>query len=49
LVRLLWLITAFFAGWGLLGYFIAWIVMPDEPEFVPATASSATAQPAPSH
>jgi len=49
LVRLLWLITAFFAGWGLLGYFIAWVVMPDEPEFVPATASSASAEPAPSH
>jgi len=49
LVRLLWLITVFFAGWGLLGYLIAWIVMPDEPEFVPATASSASAEPAPIH
>jgi len=49
LVRVLWLIMAFFVGWGFLGYFIAWIVMPDEPEFVPSTAPSAAAAPAPSH
>ena len=50
-VRVLWLIMAFspfgWPGWGFLGYLIAWIVMPDEPEFVPATASSASAEPAP--
>jgi len=48
LVRLLWLIMAFFVGWGFLGYLIAWIVMPDAPDFVPATASSASAEPVPS-
>ncbi|MGO9269648.1 MAG: PspC domain-containing protein [Terriglobia bacterium] len=48
LVRVLWLIMAFFVGWGFLGYLIAWIVMPDEPVLVPAPASSASAEPAPS-
>ncbi len=48
LVRVVWLMTAFLVGWGFLGYLIAWIVMPDEPEFVPAAACSATAEPAPS-
>ena len=28
LVRILWLMLAFIGGWGILGYFIAWIVMP---------------------
>ncbi len=31
LVRILWLMLAFFGGWGIIGYFIAWIVMPEEP------------------
>jgi phage shock protein C len=31
LVRILWLMLAFFGGWGIFGYIIAWIVMPDEP------------------
>jgi phage shock protein PspC (stress-responsive transcriptional regulator) len=40
LVRLLWVILVFFAGWGLLAYLIAWIVMPLEPEVVPAVVAS---------
>ncbi|HMD97236.1 MAG TPA: PspC domain-containing protein [Terriglobia bacterium] len=48
LVRVVWLMSAFFVPWGFLGYFIAWIVMPDEPKCVPATACSASAEPAPS-
>ena len=30
-VRLIWLLTALFIGWGFLAYLIAWIVMPDAP------------------
>jgi phage shock protein C len=46
LVRLLWLMLAFFGGWGLIAYIIAWIVMPEEPLKSPAAATSASPQPA---
>jgi phage shock protein C len=48
LVRILWLMLAFFGGWGIIGYFIAWIAMPQEPlaQTAAATAGSATLQPA---
>jgi phage shock protein C len=48
LVRILWLMLTLFAGWGILGYLIAWIVMPQEPLRQPAVAPqpSASAQPA---
>jgi phage shock protein C len=48
LVRILWLMLAFFGGWGIIGYFIAWIVMPEEPlpQASAATAGSAIPQPA---
>ena len=36
-VRVVWLIVALFGGGGILAYIIAWIVMPEEPEYVPAT------------
>lgn len=38
LVRVLWLVVTFFSALvpGLVAYFVAWIVMPEEPEFVPA-------------
>jgi phage shock protein C len=47
LVRILWLMLIFFGGWGLLGYLIAWIVMPLEPAQQRAAApqASASAQP----
>ena len=35
-VRVVWLIVALFGGGGLLAYIIAWIVIPEEPEYVPA-------------
>ncbi len=35
-VRVVWLIVAFFGGGGLLAYIIAWIVIPEEPEYVPS-------------
>ena len=37
LVRLIWVMTALVGGWGLLGYLIAWIVVPEEPLFQPET------------
>jgi phage shock protein PspC (stress-responsive transcriptional regulator) len=48
LVRLIWVMAALFAGWGLLGYLIAWIVIPEEPFFEPAPYAAAAPQPAPS-
>ena len=51
LVRLLWVALAFFGGWGIIAYLVAWIVMPLGPEIgeVRATASAPTAQPATNH
>jgi phage shock protein C len=37
-IRLVWLITAFMTGIGLLSYPIAWIVMPEEPLLLAAPA-----------
>ena len=34
LVRLVWLMIAFFGGSGVLAYVIAWLLMPDEPAVV---------------
>jgi phage shock protein C len=39
LVRLIWVIMALFIGWGVIGYLIAWIVMPEGP--IPEPAPSA--------
>jgi phage shock protein C len=43
-VRLVWLITSFMTGIGLISYPIAWIVMPEEPLMLnaPAGARQAT-------
>jgi phage shock protein C len=40
LVRVVWLITAIMTCVGFIPYFIAWIVMPEEPYLLPATASA---------
>ncbi len=46
-VRIVWLMLVLFAGWGILAYFIAWIVMPEEPVTQPASAPvAAVPQPA---
>jgi phage shock protein C len=47
LVRIAWLFFAIFTGVGLLAYFIAWIVIPQEPEIIyvptaPAQQSAGT-------
>ena len=44
IVRVVWLIVALF-GWGILAYIIAWIVMPEEPEYVPAQPPAMPPQP----
>ena len=31
LMRLIWVVLFFFAGFGLLAYILAWIVIPEEP------------------
>jgi len=41
LVRVAWVMLALFVGWGLVGYLIAWIIMPDEPVAETAIASTA--------
>lgn len=41
LVRLLWVIFALAGGPGLLLYIIMWAIVPEEPEFVQATANKA--------
>lgn len=41
LVRLLWVIFAIAGGPGLLLYVIMWAIVPEEPEFVQATANKA--------
>jgi len=47
LVRIIWLMLAVFGGWGILGYFIAWIVMPEAPLAQAATATAGLAIPQP--
>jgi phage shock protein C len=47
LVRLVWLMLVFFAGWGLIGYLVAWIIMPEEPETQPAVAVAPATAPQP--
>ncbi len=41
-VRVLWLLVAIFGGGGFIAYIIAWIVMPEEPEYIAAPAPSAS-------
>lgn len=47
LVRIVWVMAALIVGWGVIGYIIAWIVMPEEPflQPVPVGAESTQAQP----
>jgi phage shock protein C len=45
MVRVLWLLVAIFGGGGILAYFIAWIVMPEEPEYVSVAPPASPPQP----
>jgi phage shock protein C len=47
LVRIIWLITLFASGFGLISYIIAWIVMPEEPLLVAAPVSAQPIAPQP--
>jgi phage shock protein C len=49
LVRIVWLMLAIFGGWGVLGYLIAWIVMPEEPLMQAVRSATAVPQPAENH
>jgi len=51
LVRLVWVMLAIFVGWGVIGYIIAWIILPEEPAPLPVSDSIAAVapHPAPSH
>lgn len=49
LVRLAWLMLVVFAGWGLLGYLMAWIIMPEAPEAALVGAPSSAPQLATNH
>jgi phage shock protein C len=50
LVRLIWVAMVLFAGGGVLAYLIAWIVIDEEPAFVPAPAQGPqTAPSGPAH
>lgn len=42
-VRVVWLITAIMTGFGFIPYFIAWIVMPEEPLPLPAPVGAQSA------
>lgn len=50
LVRIVWAMLLLFGGCGLLGYIIAWIIMPEEPlaQVKPAPPVGASPQTAPS-
>ena len=45
LVRLVWLVIVIFGGTGLLAYIIGWIVMPEEPLPLVASAAHSSAPP----
>ena len=47
LVRLAWVLMAIFVGWGIIGYLIAWIVLPEEPLALPAPQLSTAISPQP--
>jgi phage shock protein C len=51
LLRILWLMLVCVGGWGVIGYFIAWIAMPQEPlpQAVPVSAGTEFAHPAATH
>lgn len=40
LVRVLWLLCVILGGTGLLAYLVAWIVIPDEPEYTAVTRTA---------
>jgi phage shock protein C len=47
LVRVLWLVITFFSAliFGTVGYIVAWIVMPEEPEYLPVLQAQQATNP----
>ncbi len=45
LLRVLWVIAVVFGGTGILAYIVAWIVMPEEPEYKPVPAGQQVTTP----
>jgi phage shock protein C len=47
LVRVLWLVITFFSAliFGTVGYIVAWIVMPEEPEYLPVPQTQQVTSP----
>jgi phage shock protein C len=47
LVRVLWLVVTFFSAliFGTVGYIVAWIVMPEEPEYLPVPQAQQATNP----
>jgi len=45
LIRIVWLVLLFGAGVGLFAYLIGWIVMPEEPEPLPAPQAQQVTNP----
>lgn len=39
LVRVAWVMLALFGGWGVVGYLVAWIIMPKDPAVVPVAST----------
>lgn len=48
LVRLVWVMLAFFGGWGLIGYLVAWLILPGGTATEAASAAIPAATPLPS-
>jgi phage shock protein C len=46
LVRLIWVMAALLVGWGVVGYVIAWLVIPETPVSVPGPLAYRNPQPA---
>ena len=45
-MRLIWVMLALFVGWGVIGYLIAWIVMPEAPpELLPVSLATTHSAP----
>jgi len=45
LVRIIWVMLALVGGWGLIGYLIAWIVMPEKLAIQPAAVTAPSPSP----
>jgi phage shock protein C len=45
LIRLVWVMLALFVGWGVLGYLIAWIVLPEQQQPHVSTAIAPSGAP----